>query len=138
MIRLAQLHPNKKSVFFCHYSLPREAESLRKDQCHLPVAITMSTTSSSRSPTVPTPRRSPMIETRIASRHRVSKAARIEFGTSAIDCMVRDLSVTGAAIEVSSQTGIPEKFTLVVPGDGLRLPCTVIRRAAYRIGVTFD
>jgi hypothetical protein len=53
-----------------------------------------------------------MVETRIAPRYRVFKAAKIEFGGSAIDCTVRDLSTTGAALEVSSQIGIPAKFTL--------------------------
>jgi hypothetical protein len=79
-----------------------------------------------------------MVETRIAPRHRVLKAATIVFGGSAIDCTVRDLSITGAALEVSSQTGIPAKFTLVLAGDGLRLPCNVAWRRGYRIGVAFD
>jgi hypothetical protein len=79
-----------------------------------------------------------MIETRITRRHRVMKTGRIEFGNIAIDCIVRDLSVTGAGLEVSSQTGIPERFSLIVPCDRLRLPCTVVRRGGYRIGVVFD
>ena len=40
------------------------------------------------------------------------KAAKIEFGGDAIDCMVRDLSVAGAALEVSNQISIPAKFLL--------------------------
>ncbi len=79
-----------------------------------------------------------MVETRIAPRHRVLKAATIVFGGRAIDCTVRDLSITGAALEVSNQIGIPAKFTLVVPGDGLSLPCNVVWRYGYRIGVAFD
>jgi hypothetical protein len=79
-----------------------------------------------------------MVETRVAFRHRVSKAATIEFGGDAIKCVVRDLSTTGAALEVSSQLGIPATFTLVVPGDGLHLPCAVVWRKDYRIGVHFD
>jgi hypothetical protein len=75
-----------------------------------------------------------MVETRITTRHRVVKAATIEFGGHVIDC----LSITGAGLEVPSLTGIPEKFTLVAPGDGLRLPCTVVRRGGYRIGVAFE
>ena len=66
-----------------------------------------------------------MVETRIEPRYRASKAATIEFVSGAIDCMVRDLSITGAALTVSNQTGLPTKFTLVVPCDGLRLPCHV-------------
>jgi hypothetical protein len=79
-----------------------------------------------------------MVETRIAFRHRVLKAAAIEFGGDSIDCVVRDLSTTGVALEVSSPTGIPAKFTLVIPGDALHLPCAVVWRSQYRIGVHFD
>ena len=79
-----------------------------------------------------------MFETRIALRHRVLKAGTIEFGNSAIDCTVRNLSTTGAALEVSNQIDIPANFTLVIPEDGLHLPCNVVRRSGYRIGVAFD
>ena len=79
-----------------------------------------------------------VVETRIAPRHRVMKAGTIEFGSSAIDCMVRNLSITGAALEVSNQIGIPAKFTLVVPGEGLHLACDVVSRSEYRIGLAFD
>jgi PilZ domain len=78
-----------------------------------------------------------MVETRSAPRHRVLKAGTIEFGGGAIDCLVRNLSATGAALEISSQVGIPENFALVVPGDGLHLRCDVVWRKSYRIGVTF-
>jgi hypothetical protein len=77
-----------------------------------------------------------MFETRIALRHRVLKAGTIEFGNSAIYCTVRNLSTTGAPLEVSHQIGIPANFAL--PEDGLRLPCNVVRRSGYRIGVAFD
>ena len=79
-----------------------------------------------------------MVETRRAPRHRVLKGGTIEFGGGAIDCTVRNRSSTGAAIEVINQMGIPEKFTLVVPHEGLHLPCHVAWRKGYRIGVTFD
>jgi PilZ domain len=78
-----------------------------------------------------------MVETRLAHRHRILKAAKIEFGGDAIDCMVRNLSVTGAVIDVSNQISIPAKFLLVIPGDGLHLPCHVVWRKEYRIGVAF-
>jgi hypothetical protein len=54
-----------------------------------------------------------MVETRIAPRYRVLKAAKIEYGGATIDCTVRDLSITGAALEVPNQIGIPAKFTKV-------------------------
>jgi hypothetical protein len=79
----------------------------------------------------------PMVESRRASRHRVLKAGTIEFGGGAINCMIRNLSASGAALEVSNQVGIPERFILVVPADGLHLPCNIAWRKERRIGVTF-
>jgi hypothetical protein len=68
----------------------------------------------------------------------VSKAATIGSGRYAVGCIVRDLSTTGAAIQVEEQTGIPDSFVLFVEEDGLHLPCHVVWRRGYRIGVTFD
>jgi hypothetical protein len=79
-----------------------------------------------------------MVETRCAPRFRASKLATIGLGKTAIHCVVRDLSTTGAAIEVQNQAGIPEKFTLVIPEDGLQLPCHVVWRKEFRIGVAFE
>jgi hypothetical protein len=79
-----------------------------------------------------------MTETRRAPRHRVLKAGTIEFGGGAIDCTVRNLSSTGAALQVSNQIGIPEKFALVVPADGMHRSCHVVWRKENRIGVIFD
>jgi len=79
-----------------------------------------------------------MVETRIATRHRVVKAAIIRFGGIAVDCTIRNLSTTGALLEVSSSVRIPAEFTLFVPSDGLRLPCALVWRTEYRMGVHFD
>jgi hypothetical protein len=48
------------------------------------------------------------------------------------------LSKTGAAFQVTSPVGIPEKFALVIPGDSLNLACRVIWRLGLSIGVKFD
>ena len=69
-----------------------------------------------------------MVETRAAHRYRLTKPAQIEYGGDKIACMLRDLSITGAALEVFDPSGIPAKFTLVVPQDGLKLPCRLVRR----------
>ena len=37
---------------------------------------------------------------------RILKAGRIEFGFGAIDCVVRNVSLTGASLEVESPVGI--------------------------------
>ena len=71
-----------------------------------------------------------MVETRIAPRHRVLKAAKIAFGGGTIDCTIRDLSITGAALEVSNQIGVPAKSTLVVPDDYI---CLAMRCGGCRV-----
>jgi hypothetical protein len=79
-----------------------------------------------------------MVETRIAPRYRVMKPAKIDHGGDKIPCTIRDLSTTGAALEISNPIGVPEQFTLIVPEDGLTLPCRVVWRRDFRIGVAFD
>ena len=71
---------------------------------------------------------------RIAPRHRVLKVARIEFGSSVFDCTIRNLSETGAALDVSP-VGLPAEFILVA--EGFRRSCKVVWRKEKRIGVTF-
>ena len=80
-----------------------------------------------------------MVKARIAPRHRVSKAARIEFtGGRPVNCVVRDLSLTGAKIDVPTQVGVPKCFVLAIAEDGLRLPCRVAWRKEFQIGVAFE
>lgn len=78
-----------------------------------------------------------MDERRIKTRHRVLKAGTIGFGGGAIDCIVRNFSDTGAALDVGSPVGIPERFTLSIKADGVQLACTVVWRKEKRIGVRF-
>ncbi len=73
-----------------------------------------------------------------APRQRVLKTGAIHFGGGVIDCTVRNLSSTGAALDVESPVGIPESFTLAVVADNVRLPCHVVWRKQSRIGVTFE
>jgi hypothetical protein len=79
-----------------------------------------------------------MNEHRAAPRHRVLKAGTISFGGSAIDCTVRNLSETGAALEVVTPLFIPDRFTLIIPSDQTKRPCHIVWRRERRIGVAFD
>jgi PilZ domain len=79
-----------------------------------------------------------MEQKRRAPRRRTLKAGTIEFGGAAIDCTMRNVSQTGAALNVASPLGIPEKFTLIVPSENLRRNCRVVYRKDWRIGVTFE
>ena len=62
-----------------------------------------------------------MVETRIATRYRVNKPAKIDHGGDKINCIIRDLSATGAALEISDIARVPANFTLIIPEDRLRL-----------------
>lgn len=79
-----------------------------------------------------------MDEGRKAPRHRVLKAGTIVFGGGGISCMVRNLSNTGAALDVSSPVGIPDIFTLVLEVEATKLQCRVVWRKETRIGVVFE
>ena len=78
-----------------------------------------------------------MVDKRGTPRHRVLKAGTIEFGSGGIDCRVRNLSDSGAALEVASPVGIPECFNLVIAADGSSKPCRVVWRKEKSIGVMF-
>ncbi len=79
-----------------------------------------------------------MDESRIAPRRRMLKAGTIEFGGGGIDCLVRNLSETGAALEVVIPLFIPDRFTLYVPSDQFKRPCHIVWRKEKRIGIAFD
>jgi hypothetical protein len=76
---------------------------------------------------------------RIAPRRRVLKAGSIGLGSGgAIDCTVRNISETGAALEVATPLYIPDRFTLFVQADQLKRACRVVWRKERRMGVTFE
>ena len=79
-----------------------------------------------------------MVETRVAPRIRVMKAAKIDYGGDKYPCIVRDISSTGAALEFSDLIRIPDEFTLIMPDDRLKLSCRVVWRRGYRVGVRFN
>lgn len=78
-----------------------------------------------------------MDEKRSASRKRVLKAGSVEFGGGAVDCVVRNLSHSGAALDIASPVGIPQELVLFIPADQRRYQCTVVWRKEKRIGVRF-
>ena len=79
-----------------------------------------------------------MDERRISPRHRVLKAGTIEFSGSKLDCVIRNMSATGAAIEIKSPIRFPDSFVLAVTSDGSARRCHIVWREDKRIGVAFD
>lgn len=79
-----------------------------------------------------------MDEHRNAPRRRLLKAGTIEFGGGGIDCTVRNISDSGAALEVVTPLFIPDRFTLFVTSDQFKRGCHIVWRKEKRIGVAFD
>ena len=53
-----------------------------------------------------------------------------------LECTVRNMSDTGAALQVSTTFGLPQAFDIIV--DGVRRRCHVAWRTETKIGVSFD
>jgi len=78
------------------------------------------------------------LEKRLTPRRNTMIQAQIVFGggRSRIDCTIRNLSESGAKLEVASVGSIPQTFDLVAP-DHRPHPCRVIWRALKELGVEF-
>jgi hypothetical protein len=80
-----------------------------------------------------------MIEKRAAPRSRVLKRGMIAFGGGGgIDCTVRNLSASGARVDVACPMGLPASFTLVIEADQFIRRCHPVWSKDSRIGVVFD
>jgi hypothetical protein len=69
---------------------------------------------------------------RASRRKRLLKAGTIEFGDGAITCIVRNISDTGALLDVATPVGIPHHFTLVLRANGHGMPLLHCKRIIYR------
>lgn len=77
-------------------------------------------------------------EHRLARRQRVLKSAKIVLDDwRAIDCTVRDLSETGAKIQVGGAHGLPHKFKLLMISDNSIRPVQIAWKHNDTIGVAF-
>lgn len=78
-----------------------------------------------------------LLERRIAPRRNTFIEASIAMGFSSIPWIVRNVSDTGAKLEVDKVTGIPDRFDLIVPGHRPQ-PCRVVWRAMKELGVEYQ
>lgn len=77
---------------------------------------------------------------RSLKRRRVLKSGVIEFGSkcvSTIPCSVRNISDSGAGLEMNSPLWFPDDVTLSIASDAMRKPCRVVWRRARFVGVAF-
>jgi hypothetical protein len=79
-----------------------------------------------------------LIEKRSTRRYKVLKGATIAFGGNGVECTVRNLSSSGAALDVASPAGLPPSFMLVIESDQFIRRCRPVWRSDKRIGVAFD
>jgi hypothetical protein len=74
---------------------------------------------------------------RKAIRRKVVKAGKIAYGRINMTCVVRDISNSGAALELPNPASLPDKFALVLEMESSARACEVVWRKARRVGVRF-
>ena len=80
-----------------------------------------------------------MHEKRAAQRHRVLKHGTIAFpGGGAVDCTVRNISATGARVDVDNPMCLPPNLTLFIEADHFTRRCHPVWAQDRRIGLAFD
>jgi hypothetical protein len=80
-----------------------------------------------------------LMDQRRQTRARTLKSARILFNDhrSVIDCTVRNLSPTGACLNVASALGIPERFDVMFDADQSIRACRMVWHKEKQLGVEF-
>ena len=79
-----------------------------------------------------------MQERRKSPRTRVLKAAKMLIGkSSVIDCVLRNLTNSGAGLEVSNTSGLPATLDLTLDAGHSVRPSRVVWRKLNRAGVIF-
>lgn len=78
-------------------------------------------------------------ESRRSPRRRILKGATIVFGNGNFTrkCLVKNLSETGALLEMESSDGVPNQFRLVFEDKSQDRVCDVAWRTTKRLGVKF-
>ena len=77
------------------------------------------------------------LDTRKTPRNRVLDTGLIRFGDMSFSCAIRNISKGGLALDVGSQVGVPDQFTLIVVPEKKTYSCSVVWRKGGRIGVAF-
>ena len=69
-------------------------------------------------------------DARIAPRRRMLKSGKVAYSERhvTIECLVRDMSATGARLRVEGSVTAPDTFELLIPLDGLEANCQVVWR----------
>ena len=79
-----------------------------------------------------------MDDRRTTSRRRVLKTGTISFEGVSFECAVRNVSETGACLELATRTTLPDDFTLFIKTAKMMRCCHVMWRDDRRLGVRFE
>jgi PilZ domain len=77
------------------------------------------------------------METRARPRTPVLMSGAIEFARCRINCLISNIMISGATLDITNPRDIPDRFNLAFK-DGTRISCHVIWRREEQIGVAFD
>jgi hypothetical protein len=78
------------------------------------------------------------LNARKTARRRLVDKGLIRFGDISISCAIRNVSNGGLSLDVGSQVGIPDQFTLIIVEERKTYSCNVVWRKARCIGVAFN
>lgn len=79
-----------------------------------------------------------MAERRNSARSRVLKSAKLVLDRSSfIDCVVRNLTNTGARIQIANTVSLPPDFEMTFDGGHSIRPCRLVWRSVTETGVEF-
>jgi hypothetical protein len=59
-------------------------------------------------------------------------------GGGGLDCTVRNISESGARLDIANPLGIPDSFMLVIETDQFMRRCRAVWSSEQRLGVAFD
>ena len=76
-------------------------------------------------------------DSRKAARRKVLKTGKIHFGKKREVCTVRDISASGASLELARSVDVPDRFTLVLEMESASRLCNVVWRKERTLGVQF-
>ena len=80
-----------------------------------------------------------IVQRRAHPRHRVFKAGRLAFhGGGGVDCTVRNISSTGARVDVAAPVGLPASFMLLIEVDHFSRLCHPVWSRDKQVGIAFD
>lgn len=80
------------------------------------------------------------MQERVSSRVRAFLQGRAVFnnGFASLDCTVRDISETGARLEMASSVTLPDQFDLHIPKKGVTHRARIVWRRDVEVGVTLQ